>query len=411
MNRTVKDFFLQNIWLKLLSVGIAILAWCTIMNMSDPNITVTLRNISVNKINEQSVVDENMIYDVVSGDTISITVTGPRSVLQQLTKDDVNAYIDLKELSITNACPIHISFKNASVANKVEVTSKSDEVMVLSLEEMVTENKQVAVVLSGAAAEGYYAISSVSPLLIEVYGSETQVSKVERLVANVNIDGQNTSFIKTVEVIPYDKDNNVLDATQFTLKDNKVSVSVELLPTKNINVVVDADVSAEYGFACMPLEQAPTSITIAGPPDIISNITEITIPYKAENLKETVAENISLTEYIPEGCHLVSNIDSVSVTIPVVMLDESREMTVNVSNIAMRNLPSGFSTVNKTSSVHIRVWGAEGTTGNLTVSSLGLYADCSSVKAPGSYQLKINCDNGGNYIIDDVSANIVFSAP
>lgn len=408
MNSKIKDFFLQNLGLKLLSVVLAVLAWCGIMNMSDPNVTVTIRNITVNKTNEQAVVDENMIYAVVSGDNISISVTGPRSIVQSLQARDVNAYVDLKELSITNACPIHVSFNSSSLNSKVEVTSKSDEVMVLSLEEMITENKQVVVELSGTPSGDYYATPTVSPLMLEVYGSATQVSQIERLVAAVNIDGQTTSFITSIEVVPYDKDGNVLDSSQFTMNDNRVSVSVELMPTKTINVVINADVTAEYGFRCGNLEQAPNSITIAGPEDVIKDISDITIPYSAEGLKETISENINIMEYIPEGCYLVSNYDSISITIPVVMLNENREMSVSVSDISLKNVPAGYTLMNRSALNTISIWGAEDTTADATATELGLYVDCSSVNAPGTYSLPLGYNEDGEFMVDAATINLVF---
>lgn len=406
MKEILKNMFLRNMGMELLSIVMAILAWCTIMNLSDPKVTVKIKNISVNKINEQAVVDENMIYEVVSGDTIEISVTGPRSLVQSLKESDINAYVNLKELSITNSCPIHVSITDENVSKSVEITSKSDEVMILSLEQMISDNKQIAVELKGSPAANYYASYSVSPLMLEVYGSSTQVNNIERLVAAVDIEGKSESFTADVEVVPYDKDGNILDSSKFTMRDKKATVSVELYPTKNINVVIDAKVSARYGFACQPLGQAPSSVTIAGPQNVIRDITEIVIPFEREDLIETVAENISLADYIPEQCYLVSDTDTVSVTIPVVRLSENRVMSVNMSDISFRNMPAGLSVINKTAKVNISIWGAEGTTGEIMISDLGLYADCSSITAPGTYQLPLKYNTGEQLQIDNLTISV-----
>lgn len=407
MKEILKNMFLRNMGMKLLSLAMAILAWCTIMNLSDPKVTVKIKDISVNKINAQAVVDENMIYEVVSGDTIEVSVTGPRSMVQSLKESDINAYVNLKELSITNSCPIHVSIADETISKSVEITYKSDEVMILSLEQMISENKQIAVELTGSPAENYYASYSVTPLMLEVYGSSTQVNNIERLVATVDIEGKSESFTADIEVVPYDKDGNLLDSSKFTMSDTKATVSVELYPTKNINVVIDADVSARYGFACQALGQAPSSITIAGPQSVIRDITEIVIPFEREDLIETIAENISLTDYIPEGCYLVSDTDTVSVTVPVVRLSENRVMSVSLNDISVRNMPSGFSVMNKTAKVNVSVWGAEGTTEGFTVSDLGLYVDCSSVTTPGTYQLPLKYSTDEQLQIDDVTVGVV----
>lgn len=407
MKERIKTIFLSNIWLKLLSLVLAVLGWCMIMNLSDPQVTVTIKGITVNKTNEQAVVDENMIYDVVSGDTINVSVTGPRSIVQSLNAKDVNAYVDLKELSITNSCPIHIDFISESVNKSVELVSKSEEVMILSLEQMVTENKQIVVELTGTPENNYYATASVSPLMLEVYGSSTQVDKIEKLVATVDISSQTSSYTTEVKVVPYDTDGNVLDSSKFTMANNHAEVTVDMYPTKNINVVIEASVSAEYGFACQPLEQAPKTITIAGPSAIIGELTEIRIPFSREGLKETLAENIDLSDYIPEQCFLVSDMDTVSVTVPVVMLDENKLMSVSISDITLKNLPSNLQAINSSQKVEISIWGMEGDTASITSRALGLYVDCSSVTKSGSYELPIMYNSNEQIIIDAATVSLI----
>ena len=407
MKEKIKNIFLSNIWLKLLSLILAVLGWCMIMNLSDPQVTVTIKGITVNKTNEQAVVDENMIYDVVSGDTINISITGPRSIVQSLTAKDINAYVDLKELSITNSCPVHVDFKSESVKKSVEVTSKSEEVMILSLEQMVTENKQIVVELIGTPQNNYYATASVYPLMLEVYGSSTQVDKIEKLVATVDISDQTLSYTTEVKVVPYDKEGNVLDSSKFTMSNNHAEVTVDMYPTKNINVVIEASVNAEYGFACQPLEQAPKTITIAGPTAVIGELTEIRIPFTREGLKETIAENINLKEYIPEQCFLVSDMDTVSVTVPVVMLDENKLLSVSVSDITLKNLPSNLDAINDTQKVELSIWGMEGETDSITSKALGLYIDCSSISKSGSYELPLMYNSGEQVIVDATTVSLV----
>ena len=406
MNNVIRHFFVKNIGLKLLSVALAILAWCMIMNLSDPKVTVNIKNGPVNKTNEQAVVDENMIYNVVSGDTISVTITGPRSIVQTLTASDIYAYVNLKELSLTNACPIHVSFNNSSASKSAEIVSKSEEVMELALEQMVTENKQIDVKLKGTPASDYYATWSVAPLMLEVYGSATQVSNIEKLVATVDIEGKSTSFTESVTVVPYDKQGNVLDVSKFTMNESSAEVEVKLYPTKNINLVIDADVSAEYGFACEPLEQAPTSITIAGEYSVIKDITEIIIPFKRENLKETLAENINIKEYLPEGCYLVSETETVSVTVPVVMLDERKDISVDMGDIDLKNLQVAFELKNNTDKTSVTIWGAEGTTDSVVESQLGLYVDCSSIKAPGTYELPLQYNTNLQLLFNETTVTV-----
>jgi YbbR domain-containing protein len=402
MKDVLKQIFYKNAGYKLLSIILALLGWCAIMNASDPSVTVTIKNVYVAKHNESAVTDENMIYEVASGETITVSVTGPRSVVQTLTASDLDAYIDLTELSITNACPIHVSLVNSDVAKSAEITSKSEEVVILNLEAMTTENKQIQVVLNGDAADGYYAAeTTANPNLIEVYGSETQVSSIEKFIANVDISGKSSSFSTTADIVAVDVNGNELDMSKFDINGNKsVDIDVVLYKTKNINVVINADVDAEYGFAYTSIEQAPSSITIAGPADVINTITEIEIPYSAHGLKETLNDSISINDYIPEACYLVSDTDFVSITIPVSIMDSKRTVSTSLNNIQIKNIPDGFKVTNLNSVVNIDIWGIEGDVENINVKNLNFSVDLSGLSAAGAYDLPISMETDEKAIID-----------
>lgn len=401
MKEVLKKLVLENFWLKLLSLVLAVLGWCAIMNSADPNVSVTIKNITVNKENEDAIVGENMIYEVTGGDVISIVVSGPRSVIQGISSADVYAYVDLHEISITEACPIHVGFTNSNYTKNVEIVSKSDEVMTLSLEAMVTDNKQVQVELTGIPTEGYYAQADVIPNIVSVYGSETQIGLIEKFVAKVDISDRSTSFETQASIEAYDKLGNVVDPSKFSVTNKIVDVAVSLYRTKNININIDADVTAEYGFAYESIVHAPTTITIAGPNEVINSITDINIPYSKEGLKETITDSINLSDYIPEGCYLVSDVEFVSITISVVRLDESRKITTAVKSLDIRNLSSNLVIANLESTFDFSIWGAEGKTEEIAVKDLGLYIDMKNIAEPGTYTVDVGLNTEKQVIFSD----------
>ena len=411
MKKVLKKIFIHNMWLKIFSLLLATLAWSVIMNASDPYIYVTIRNIGVTKLNEEAVTEEDMIYDVVSGESLNVTFRGPRTLVQNLSSEDIYAYVDLKELSITNSCPIHVEFKNNEKYKNVSVSSKSSEVMTVSLEKMISENKQVYCEKTGKCADGYYAEVSVNPSVLDVYGSENAVANVERLKASVDISGVDKTFSQQVKVVPLDVDGEEIDSAAISMEEDMVEVTVTVYKTKNIIVNVESNISALKGFTYQETKFAPTSVTIAGTDSILNSITEITIPYEQLDINETITDNITLDDYIPEGCYLVSDTNFISITIPVLRLDENKKFTVKQSDVSFSGLQTGLNLSGSTKTVSVSVWGIEGTTEKLTVKDLGLSADLSQITDAGTYTLPLNNKLGKDYMMDDAEIEIVITKP
>ena len=406
----LKNYIFSNWALKLSSLILAILVWCMIMNKSDPYVTRTINNVPVSKINEDAVTDENMIYDVTSGDTISVTLYGPRSSINEIGLDNIIAYADLKELSITNSCPIHIDFNDVEDEKNIEIVDKSRDVIMVSLEEMVSQDKQVVCGLTGTCATGYYATVEISPNTIEVFGSANAVEQIQNLYGSVDITDKSESFTTEVDVVPYNSDGQEITNADVTYEQTKVNVIVKMLRTKNVNIVIDADVSAGYGFVLDDLKFAPTSVTIAGAYENISTITEIKIPYENKNLLETVNDNIQIADYLPDGCYLVSGVsDVISITVPVLPLIENRTISVPFKQLTVSGLSDSLVVSSNPENVSVSFWGAEGTTTSLTTSDLKLGIDYSGITEPGDYYVNIISSNN-DIMIDQTQIKVTLTA-
>lgn len=400
MNKVLKDIFLKNIWMKLLSIVLAVITWCGIMNISDPNIRVTIKQISVTKHNEETVTGNGKTYEITKGDNINIVVSGPRSIVQKLTNKDINAYVDLKELSFTSVCPIHVEFKNEHIANSVEIVSKSEDVMSLTLENMDTKHIPIQVEKIGSL-DGYFAIAEADPLMVEVYASESMLNQIEKFVATVDITDKRTSFTERSGITAYTSSGEVIDETKFNANIKDCDVKVTMYHTKVINIVMDTKVSCEYGFGAEEPIQAPATVEIAAPSDVLSDLTEVVIPANFENVKETINANINIKDYLPEGCYIVSDVDMVSITVPVVMLNVEKEIKTTINNIGKSTLSDRLRINNLDGVINVKVWGAEGKIDSITADELGLYLDLKDVKVPGVYNLPLKCKNNLNIILDE----------
>ena len=57
----------NNIGLKIASVILAVLIWLVVLNVSDPDKTITISNIPITFINENAITGQDKVYEIASG--------------------------------------------------------------------------------------------------------------------------------------------------------------------------------------------------------------------------------------------------------------------------------------------------------------------------------------------------------
>ena len=107
MKTRLKNIFLNNIGLKLLAILFAVGLWFLVMNFNDPTQTKTFTtNVSV--VNQEAILDQGKYYEILSGNTVTFRVSAKRSVLEQLSGEDFEAYADMEYIDDTGRVPIAI---------------------------------------------------------------------------------------------------------------------------------------------------------------------------------------------------------------------------------------------------------------------------------------------------------------
>ena len=117
----MKKILTNNIGYKLLSLLFAIIFWLIVVNIDDPEVTRTIQGIPVTPLDEEVITENSQVYKVVSGNEVTITVKGPRSMVDKLTKDDFVAEAPFSEKSNVDAVPIYVTFRNSKYEKDCEI--------------------------------------------------------------------------------------------------------------------------------------------------------------------------------------------------------------------------------------------------------------------------------------------------
>ena len=124
----------NNIGLKFLAVLIALVLWLAIVNVNDPEKTITVSNIPISVTNESAITSRDMVYNVKSEQYLNITVSGKRSIVSNLSAEDFRATASLKELSKVNSIPVDVTTKNASLGRKITIVKQSAQTILVDVE-------------------------------------------------------------------------------------------------------------------------------------------------------------------------------------------------------------------------------------------------------------------------------------
>ncbi|MCR4717879.1 MAG: hypothetical protein K5656_11945 [Lachnospiraceae bacterium] len=311
-----KKRIIDNIVLRILSVIIAILLWLVVANIEDPVITKQFNDVPVEVVNAEVLDSINKVYEIVEGETANFTVKGRSSVLSDLTADDFNVLADFSHLSDVNSVNVDISAKSS--ATQVEIYKNSNTVVV-SLEDEDSANFPITVVTSGEVEDGYaIGEKTATPNILEVTGPASMIKKIDTVQALIDVNNAYDDVSGEVEIKYLNGDGDELDATRFTAKTSTVSVKVQVLKTKEVDVNVSTIGELAAGYSIKNVNYEPQKIKIAGPDEVLSEVEEIVIDdVDVTGLSKDAEFSISPLEYLPEGTYLANAEEQIMVTVEV----------------------------------------------------------------------------------------------
>lgn len=336
--------------MKLLSFALAFLIWIVIMSLSDPVTTRQIDGITLetrhkddfNNLEENA----NLSIDILTKGTVSIKVSGSRSELEGLTASDFVAYADFNDFVGINAIPINVEARSENTRKNVNIDWQSMTVMQVKLVKSKEKLINVIVEPVNVPDDKYALTKSVSSNLLQVTGPEEVVDKISKLGGYVDISKLGINTWQQVTLKPYDKDGNEMDVASLELAQTSVLVEVEMLPTKDVEVIIDTD-EAEVvnGFGIYKIELAPQIVRIAASEGMIRNVNTIHIPLVPDEplLKQIkpYTKDFDINKFLKEGVYLKSENNIVSVSVTVEPITE-KEIVFDLTELNVLNMPEGF---------------------------------------------------------------------
>lgn len=337
--------FDNNIFVKCLSVGIAIAAWFVVAITVSPDTITTIHDVPIRVAIENSGA-QRLGYDVISGgdQTVDVVVKGKRYKVGMLTADNINAIVLPTAVSEPGEYDLDVIVNKAGDDVDYEIVSYSPNTIKVRFDQVVSRDYKLEAVADNVVIEDGYVKGALScaPETLTLSGPKSDLDRIAKVKVRTDISDKLSQTLSTPGTIEYyDADGKKLDLPYVTSNMDSVDVIIPVLKMKTLPLKFEF-INVPQGFDVNRLKYTMSAqeINVAASSDTLENVGEINIGYidfRQLSLNASFDFEISL----PSGYVNRDNLTSVNVTFDMSEF-ASKKLTVNKLTIV--NSPSNMTT-------------------------------------------------------------------
>ena len=342
----------DNIGLKIVALVVAILLWYVVVNITDPIVPQTYKNVRVRILNSEVITDKGNTLQIIDDSAVipTVTVKAPRSIIQELgtNVDTIVATADMNKL-LTDGTSVPIECTVSKYAEKIDSIRLSADYVKVNIEKRKIIQLPISVSTSGEVESGYIVGDKVSSQnQLRVSGPQSVVEKVKSAYADVSVGGFTGNISTMADIVLYDEAGEPVPMDSLELNIDTVRVDVEILATKKVPIYYSMIGIPADGYGVTgEIECTPEVVTIAGEKSKIDVISQVKIPGEELNVTgqtDNLVTNIDIQNYLPEGIRLADTSSfSGKVTLKAFIEPyEESSVIINTKDIVFKSVPFGF---------------------------------------------------------------------
>lgn len=220
-----------NLKIKIFSFMFAFVMWIYVMSEVDPIVIRSFESIPIESIvNIDEIRDDGLTFAYGQNFNAKIDFRAKRSTLNEYIRNGVKPKGEIYDPKIgTNTMNIVLD-----TPREIEYSIVPETIEVV-LEKSVVSLKEVALETEGELQKGYV-ISEITPNRSKLYveGPQSQVEKVDNLLAKIKLEAQNKDFSAKVNLIPVDSKGHVVEGV--TVRDANIIVDIAVEKIKSVPV-------------------------------------------------------------------------------------------------------------------------------------------------------------------------------
>ncbi len=282
----------NNLALKITSLIAAIAIWTAVRAQTDPVIEQRTKV----EVATVSVASDMQVLSVTPTD-VYVTLRGRRSIFHRMDTEDIIVVADLNGSEVgTHSVPLAVQYLRPGL----QLVSVERQRVQVELDTTLTENRPVLAQSRGRCADGFAAKGwQVQPNEVQISGAASDVHRVDRLVAVVDLAGASATIKRQVVPQPRDEANMMVENIRIEPATVTVTIPVERVETRTIPVRPNIG-PVPRGWEVVEVRREPTTVTITGEGEVLAGITAIdTARVDISDLRGTNAYSVPLQ--VPSG--------------------------------------------------------------------------------------------------------------
>ncbi len=307
----MKNFFIKDSTLKVISFIVAVLLWFYVILIVDPSVDISVKDISLRYAN-QSILEERGLSLVADPDaTVELKIRGSRKKIANIDNKNIYATVDLANMTKVGTFSIPISI---SIPYEYEeIVSKKPNNATVVIDRIVTDERKINIKTEGSVANGYIAgTPETNVATVTLKGASTLVERIHGVEAILDFDGRTGEINDKERLYFIDSNGKKIDTKDIIYESvsmdiNYVEINCPVMKLKTVPVEVDnLDLGEGYKVSIQP-----SNVTVYAENDVLETITKITATVNANTLTTEGVQQVKLN--IPEGVSMRDGITEVTI--------------------------------------------------------------------------------------------------
>ncbi len=261
--------------LKFISVFFAICLWFYVVQVENPDVERTIKNVPVVFAGQEELADKKLITLNDNEQTVDIKIQGSRKYVMDTNSKNLIVRADVSSISSIGNHPVVVSVV-APYAD-VQIVDKNPASLMIEVDQLVSVEKPVSINFKGSPRSSY-AVGNLtaSPEKVTVTGPKTIVDSVQSVAATVDVSGKNADVVATLPFVAVGTNNTEIDTHLLTYSVEQVEVHAEILKTKTVPLQAVFSDALRHKASELQLDEGSIrQIKIAGVQSVIENVTVI----------------------------------------------------------------------------------------------------------------------------------------
>ena len=262
----MKKILTNNIAYKLLSLFFAVIFWLIVVNIDDPEVTRTIQGIPVTTLDEEVITGKNQVYTILSGKEVTVTIKGPRSEVDKMSKEDFVAEAPFSEKSNVDAVPIYVTFRNSKYDKDCEISQKTMS-MKLEIENIVTKTYEIEITQTRGLTSSYYlGKESIEPSSVTVSAPESVINQIKHVGADVDLSSHTGDFTTQLNIKYYTATGTLADMkSNVKTNTDTVNYTAKVYPVREVPLKFGTTGTVADGYELVEVTGEKNTLKIAGP--------------------------------------------------------------------------------------------------------------------------------------------------